>query len=349
MRPRPWDLASPGPTPGPNLPALSNSLFIRFFFPRFVQKAPQRSWFGPDTLIMKSPTALNRSSIPLQPSRINLAQRLQADVKRLDGILHDVLGDDAPALISYRRAFEQTIPRQAPAQRMKRSECIQKAARADIVYCADNHSTHGAQNVCRELLEQMRTQGATTLVLEIGRLEHQPDLDAFSKGEIGIAELEKRLNWGFDFHGYGGLLLRARELGVPLRAANSAGSLQQRDQVAADVITNVLKQTPDSQVLVLFGKLHLGKKHLPALVAKTQSDKRTHTVLTGDADSYHMMVQQQQVSRAAQLSDDTFCVYAVKPRADRKGYIRYLADLGVPMPGFAIHSSSTVTMPPKES
>jgi hypothetical protein len=284
---------------------------------------------GVDNDHMRVASQTNRElSQPVAP-RAALVAKLKADTRRLDLLLHDVLGDESPALQKYRAQFAASIDRSAPAQRMKREACVQEAAKARVVYCADNHATTGSQNVCLELLDAMLQDAPATLVLEIAQVDQQPHLDAFCAGKIDVNELETKLNWGFSFAGYARLLVRARDKGVTLRAANSAGTLKERDHVAGEIIAQSLEKEPDRKVLVLFGKLHMGRKHLPGKVRQLAGDVSSHTVLTGDAESYHLMVGQDQMSRASQLNEDTFCIYAVSPRADRKGYIRYLSDLGV--------------------
>ena len=266
-----------------------------------------------------------------------LARELRCDAGRLQREINEIVGPEPRDLADYRRAFARDLRTAEPVRSLRRDACCREAAGFDVVYCADDHATVGAQNVCRELLDAMCRRSSTpvVVVLELVHTEHQKHLDAYLRGDIDLDRLRRRIEyddrWGFPFAGYAALLERARAVGAKLVAANTEGSLEERDVAAGGVVAAAAAAHPGAQVLVLFGQYHLGAGHLPAATQTALAERglaRTACrVLTGDHDSYFRLLARGQHPQAVDLGGDTFCIYAAKPRRSRKSYLRYLEGL----------------------
>ncbi len=102
------------------------------------------------------------------------------------------------------------------------------AARA--IYVGEQHDREEDHRVQLAILEAVAARdGSVALGLEMVPHTHQPELDAFSRGEIDEPALLERIEWdtrwGFDFALYRPLFEHARAHGVPIVALNAPREL----------------------------------------------------------------------------------------------------------------------------
>jgi uncharacterized iron-regulated protein len=197
---------------------------------------------------------------------------------------------------------------------------------------ADYHALPASQLYAASLVEQLSVvrQRPLILALEAVYARDQRVLDAWRNGLLDERELRSRirfdLDWGFRWNPYFRLLTAARQHGVHLCGLDSAprGDLRRialRDELAAERIAAIVRERPDSRLVVLFGESHLAPQHLPAVVKRKLPEARVLTLLQ-NVDSLYWQAEEEAGARvkAVRVSDDVFCVFSATPLEKYESY-----------------------------
>jgi hypothetical protein len=208
---------------------------------------------------------------------------LQAEADRL-------LGAPPEAIRRYQRQADADFRRRL-AHAGKR-ELVRAIRAADVTFVADYHTFPQAQRTALRLMrEAIRPGERWAIGLELAPSDAQRALDRYQAGAIGLDEflaaVNYELEWGFPWANYAPIFEWARERGVPLvalnrpralfrtsaslRLARGDSELQERDQWAAGVLTDLFadrKGRGRLRVIALYGELHVASAHLPYQLAR---------------------------------------------------------------------------------
>ncbi|NDD92240.1 hypothetical protein EBZ37_09160, partial [bacterium] len=184
---------------------------------------------------------------------------------------------------SYLAAFRSCAQRPRASSR---SALTNRMRMADVTFIADYHTLGQAQRTALRLIQDVYRPGERwVLGLEFVPSHRQPELDAYQAGLMEAAtflqKIRYREDWGFPWENYAPLLDWARRTGVQMLALNrprelpywkervtDGDDLLERDRWAAGVITDLFSsldpRAPRPKVVVLYGELHVGGRHIPA-------------------------------------------------------------------------------------
>jgi hypothetical protein len=233
--------------------------------------------------------AASAGTLPMSSSR-SAHDRLLALQKRIYRSLQDqatrLLGETPDSIRRYEREYREDFKRiPLRPQDAPKDELIREIRASDVSLIGDFHTFSQAQRTALRVLREAVQEGESWyLGLEMFPSHRQEALDRFQLGQLSekkfLEEIEYEQEWGFPWQNYAPILRWAIENRVKLIALNrpkelnrseseNLSELKERDRWAAGVITDVFQDARRAQVkrprmLVLYGELHIGRKHLPA-------------------------------------------------------------------------------------
>jgi hypothetical protein len=218
-------------------------------------------------------------------------------------------------------------------------EVLEAATRSDVIYVGDFHAVPVCQNLAADLLEHIaRAAPPVALGIEFVFTRQQALLDRRQAGQIDdptfLRRIHYREEWGYPWEGFGGLLDRARDLGVSVHALDAPPrggfeGLARRDDHAARRIVSILSAEPRTRLVVLYGESHVSTNHLPKKV-RVQLDRagltrRPMTMLQDpDVIYWQLLSRDDTVPEAVRISEDAYAVFHGNPLAKYEAYRQVL-------------------------
>lgn len=146
------------------------------------------------------------------------------------------------------------------------------------VFLGDFHTFDQNSRNLERLLRHLNTHGKDfVLGVEMVKAQYQVFIDAFLKRHITEMEflesIDYRESWRFPWPHYKIIFDLARKHHFRVIALNSEGTLSERDEFAANLITHHLTRNPLSKMFILFGELHLVADKIPSLVEKQMNNQ----------------------------------------------------------------------------
>lgn len=159
-----------------------------------------------------------------------------------------------------------------------------------VVYLGDFHSFDQSTRNFERLLRTLEGE-KIILGVEFVYQEHQEYLEFYLTHLITELEFLESINyresWRFPWTYYRHFFEMARRKEFPIIALNSVGSLKERDQLAAKKIAELLRENPDSKLLVLFGEYHIVADKLPRLAAEYSGIELKQTIIHQNLDEVY--------------------------------------------------------------
>lgn len=143
---------------------------------------------------------------------------------------------------------------------------------SDLVYLGDFHSfDQSSRNLERLLRNLVKTKSRKlALGVEFVHIEFQNAINQYLDNLITEYEFLETINyhesWRFPWNHYRIFFQMAKKNNLKIIALNSSGTLTERDNTAADIISDYCNENPNTTLLVLFGELHIVPDKLPKLV-----------------------------------------------------------------------------------
>tara|TARA_Y100001954_G_C15819521_1_gene609226 strand:+ start:2706 stop:4370 length:1665 start_codon:yes stop_codon:yes gene_type:complete len=164
-----------------------------------------------------------------------------------------------------------------PFELVKLEELINALHESKIAYLGDFHTfDENSKNLKRIIKALYEKAGTLTLGMEIVHEKNQEEITRYLKGTITELEFLEGINyhdsWRFPWNHYKTLFDLAKKHGFEIVALNSEGTLKERDEKAAEIIVSHKKRHPNSNMLVLFGELHIIPNKIPQLVSQKMKD-----------------------------------------------------------------------------
>lgn len=189
-----------------------------------------------------------------------------------------LLGTQPESIRTYEREYQREFKKLPKTfVTLTREKLIDDIRDSQVTLIGDFHTFAQAQRTALRILRSVQKKGDHwSLALEVFPSHRQKILDDFQNGQINEAKFIEAIRydeWGFPWEHYAPLIRWAIEARVKLIALNRphelGTDLHARDQWASGIITDLFLKNPKSQVIVLYGELHLGHSHLPSQLAKT--------------------------------------------------------------------------------
>ncbi|MFL5812292.1 MAG: ChaN family lipoprotein [Bdellovibrionia bacterium] len=248
----------------------------------------------------------------------------------------------------YREDFKR-IPRRP--QLADKGELIQEIRKADVTLIGDYHTFAQAQRTALRILRESVQKGESWyLGLEMFPSHKQDALDRFQLGQVSEAHFLKEIGyeeeWGFPWRHYAPIIHWAIRNRVKLVALNRPSILRQtheadenelyeRDRWAAGIITDTFHAAREAHVkrprmIVLFGELHIGKKHLPQTIKDVSTSTLNRSLRTlilhqNQDDLYWKMASQgrELEAQVIRLRQRSYCVLSSPPWAKWQSVINW--------------------------
>ena len=215
------------------------------------------------------------------------------------------------------------------------------AARANVVYVGDYHTSKQSQKVFLKLAKRLHEAGrAQVIALELLQKKHQPAIDKFLAGQCGEAAfleaIRFRKNWPFDnWENFRPIFQFARETGTRVVGIDAKidgrNSLSLRDAFAGEVIAKAIGENPDATVLVLIGDLHIAPSHLPAATDRALGAKRLPRskplLVFQNSERIYWKLAAAGLERSAEVvrvAENAFCVMNTPPIILQQTYLNWL-------------------------
>ncbi len=248
---------------------------------------------------------------------------------------HDLVASSSQSIATYSVKFAQSLPKRVKPS--TQADLISAIRSNDVVLYGDFHtlrqSQRGLLRIIRTYVERHKTK-KLILALEMFKHVDQDFLDAYCQGRIGEQELLDSVNylstWGFPWKNFKMLLDYARLHKFKVIGINSdnAGrdSLHARDNFAARIIVDKLKENPNHKVICLIGEYHLADSHLPrAIERRSRELGREAPVLriVNNVDQYYfskVLSTRHLSTEYLRLRKDFYCIMNTPPWMKWRSY-----------------------------
>jgi len=266
-----------------------------------------------------------------------------------------LLGKPPQAILKYERENEKDFRNKKPFRNIPKSELIDEIRKVDVTFIGDFHTLDQAQRTALRIMrEVIRPDETWWIGLELVPTQFQKELDALQAGKISVESFLQAIHyeeaWGFPWPHYAPIFEWARQNQVKLIALNRPQAfvlpsededLHKRDQWAAGVITDLfttdLFTDQKPKMLVLYGELHVGSRHLPAHLeqiskAFLKSPLTWITLHQNNDKLYWEMAKKNLQANILSLKPRTYCVFSSTPWAKLQSIISWVEG------GFLSHS-----------
>ncbi len=245
-------------------------------------------------------------------------------------------------LNEYKRAQEKFAQREFYSSNQK--ELLQAIKNSQVTYLGDFHtfdqSSKNLERILRFLCVKCKTQ--LYLGLEMVHSINQPILDKFLKKDITeeafLTAVDYSESWKFPWSYYKIIFDFSIEHNIHIIALNSEGSLAKRDTHAAKLIKQHFQSIPDSQLLILFGELHILPNKLPKKVLQISKLVTKQAIIHQNLDIvFWKLEQQKDKSEIIKFNDHEFSLQSSPPWLKYESMIFWYEHLSED-PEFDIHN-----------
>jgi uncharacterized iron-regulated protein len=248
--------------------------------------------------------------------------------------VHSLLGESSTALLRYQREYETEVSK--AWKTATRDQLLQAVQKAQIVWLGDFHALQQSQKAQLRILKALPKTQNLLLGLECIEARHQTYLDKYLQGKLTDREflkaVEWKRSWGFPWEHYKPLFRWAIKNKVRVYGLNlltekrTIQALRSRDEFSGKRIVEILRQHPKSQMVVIFGDLHLAQKHLPAVVTKHMKNASFAFVFQNPEKIYFQLLKKEIEHQVdiVQFSKTRFGLLSVPPWVKWQNYLLYL-------------------------
>ncbi len=233
------------------------------------------------------------------------------------------------SLLSNRDYFQSNI-----------NELLNSVSEASVIYLGDFHTfDQNIRNVLRIVKQLIQNDQECIISLEMVAAKYQIYIDSYLDGHITDLEflesIEYHDSWRFPWSHYKEIFELAKKSKIKVIGLNIEGKLSQRDNFAAKLIKDTLKNNNISKVLVVYGELHISNNKIPKLVNFQNEYKQT--IIHQNLDEvYWRQVENNEDIEFIKFSDDEFCINSAPPWIKYESMIYWYENL-CDDPDFDIH------------
>ena len=220
-------------------------------------------------------------------------------------------------------------------------ELLNSVSKSRTIYLGDFHTfDQNIRNVLRILKVLINKNNDCIVALEMVDARYQFYIDTYLEGHITDLEFLESINyhdsWRFPWTHYKLIFELAKEHNIKIIGLNTTGTLSERDEFAAKLIQMTHKNSPNNQILVVYGELHISPNKIPELVHKSNSEF-IHTIIHQNLDEvYWKEIETNQNNKIIKFTDHEYCINSAPPWIKYESMIYWYENL-CDDPDFDIH------------
>ena len=217
-----------------------------------------------------------------------------------------------------------------------------------IIYLGDFHTfDQNSKNLERLIKILLKTKKEIILGVELVMQENQIYIDEYLKSNITEKEFLELIqyhdSWRFPWPQYKIFFDMARDNNFSIVALNSTGTLVQRDQKAAKIISHFVNNNENVKMLVLFGELHIAPNKIPHEVNIFSKKKIKQTIVHQNLDNVYWELHksafdQKLKSHVVKFEADEYSLQTAPPWVKYESMIYWYEHL-LEDPEFDIHAN----------
>jgi hypothetical protein len=284
------------------------------------------------------------------------ALRLQKRIFRsLKSEASHLLGRPPASILKYEKENQGDFKvANARLTAITKTNLLEVVRQTDVTFIADFHTFDQAQRTALRIIRdaispEVATAKTTWYIgLELIPSQFQNALDNFQAGKITLELFHKLISydaeWGFQWSNYEPIFAWAREHQIRIIALNRPRQIYQRreekellerDQWAAGIITDLFhgagNRPPRPKMIVLYGELHIGTKHLPHQITKISRSYLHHPISwvtihqNEDRLFWKLAEQDREIkTEALKLKKNVYCVFSSTPWAKLQSLVSWI-------------------------
>ena len=220
------------------------------------------------------------------------------------------------ALYEYTENFNSEVKRKVFSP-VKEASIVKSILSSRVFLFGDFHALDASHQILVQLLSKVHQADPSrkiAIFLESFKSDANDLLDQFSAGKISFDGLIEESNyceyWDYDIASLKPILELAKLNQWQLIGIypNSSINIHKRDEFAADIVKNYLKENPSALTTIMIGESHLLKDHLPSQLVEF-SGQMTRVITNLDHISWAQLDDQNLLTEHFfQLSDDFYCI-----------------------------------------
>jgi hypothetical protein len=272
---------------------------------------------------------------------------LKKEIKQLRRKIYKTLKDKAQELegTKSKEHFQYEVDQIKYSKREFQTsdieELLTRVIESNVIYLGDFHTfDQNIRNVLRILKVLQQNENHLIIGLEMVDAKYQFYIDSYLENHITELEFLESIqyhdSWRFPWTHYNLIFEIAKKEGVKILALNTTGSLSERDDFAADIISKVLQRDIDTQILIVYGELHLSPDKIPQKVINL-SENVTQTIIHQNLDEvYWKLLEDDQDDKIIRFNPEEFCINSAPPWIKYESMIYWYENL-TDDPEFDIH------------
>lgn len=266
----------------------------------------------------------------------NLRKRIYKNLKNKASTLE---GEKTKELLQYEKDQIKFSKRNFESSSIE--DLIEQVISSQVIYLGDFHTfDQNMRNVLRILKVLQQSKQKCIIALEMVDAKYQFFVDSFVEHHITELEFLESIkyhdSWRFPWIHYNLIFDIAKKDNIKVLALNTSGSLTERDEFAADIISNVLNRDEDVQVLVVYGELHISPNKLPQKV-KELTEGINQTIVHQNLDEvYWNLIELEQSDKIVRFNEEEFCINSAPPWIKYESMIYWFENMSDD-PEFDIH------------
>jgi len=242
-------------------------------------------------------------------------------------------------IITYQK--DQTRYSKREFQESNIDELMGAVSKTDIIYLGDFHTfDQNIRNVLRVLKLLINKNNKCIIGLEMVDASYQFYIDTYMQGHITELEflecIDYHDSWRFPWIHYKLIFELAKKHNMKVIGLNTDNTLIKRDDFAADMICKTKKNYTDSQILVVYGELHITPNKIPSTVSKA-NEKIKQVIIHQNLDEvYWKQIENNSDHKIIKFTDQEYCINSAPPWIKYESMIYWYENL-CDDPDFDIH------------
>ena len=240
-------------------------------------------------------------------------------------------------LVKYRREYERSLKRKFQLSDI--TELMSQIKSAQVIFGGDFHAFSQAQRMHLKILRRFRADEHLTIALESTSPKQNKIVESYLRSEISEEVFLKKMKWnetwGFPWENYRPIFELARSrnyriIGLSDHFYDKSKNLVSRDKLAAKLLVREISNRPEQKLYVLFGDLHIARKHLPTefkiSAEKAKLKIASLSILLNPESIYFKLAEKglENKIEIVRLSKNEFCVMGSPPWVQWQSYLMYL-------------------------
>lgn len=221
-------------------------------------------------------------------------------------------------------------------------ELLKSIRNSNVIYLGDFHTfDQNSKNLAKILQILVKDKYKVMIGVEFVHYNNQSYIDSFLDGYITELEFLESINynesWKFPWNHYKTFFDLAKKHKLRLIALNSNGTLSERDNKAASILSEHISGKIKSKILVLFGELHILQDKLPRKLEKSLGYNICSTIIHQNLDEIYWKIRgRHDKDQIVKFKNNEFSLQTSPPWVKYESMIYWFQNLSED-PDFDIH------------